>query len=305
MNITIIGIGAMGCLFGAYLSRQANVTLLGHWPEQVEALRQNGLRLIDTSGQAAQFQLNVTTKPSGSPPADLVLVLVKSYQTAAAATVANQCLRPDGLAVTLQNGLNNGATLTAVLGPRRVAVGSTAQGATLIEPGVVGHAGHGLTQLAQNAETAVRLQQLAALLQQAGLETHLIDSGDSLIWGKLAVNAAINPLGALLNVPNGYLLTNRTARKYLVAAAQEVAAVAGALGISLPYPDAARRAIEVATATASNYSSMCQDVQHGRPTEVEAICGSVVQYGEQLGIATPVNKRLLALIRGLHPPQKK
>ena len=305
MNITILGIGAMGCLFGAYLSQQARVMLLGHWPEQVEALRQNGLRLIDSTGQVTQFQLNVATTPTDGPPADLVLVLVKSYQTAEAAALAAQCLRPDGLAVTLQNGLNNRVTLTAVLGPQRVAVGSTAQGATLIEPGVVGHAGHGLTQLATTAETAVKLQQLADLLQQAGLETHLIDSGDSLIWGKLAVNAAINPLGALLNVPHGYLLTNQTTRKYLVAAAREVAAVARALGISLPYDDAAERAIEVAAATASNYSSMCQDVQRGRPTEVEAICGSVVQHGEQLGIPTPVNKRLLALIRGLHPPQKK
>jgi pantoate--beta-alanine ligase len=285
MNITIIGIGAMGCLFGAYLSRAANVMLLGHWPEQVAALRQNGLRLLGPDGQERHYWLNVTTSADQSPPADLVLVLVKSYQTGAAATAAAQVLAPEGVVVTLQNGLGNVAQLTAVLDPTRVTLGITAQGATLLQPGLLRHAGHGPTHLVQTEKTAVPfhqvVQRLAHLLQQAGLETHLVEDANGLVWGKLAVNAAINPLTALLNVPNGFLAQNPTARKFMFAAAREAAAVAQGLGITLPYPDAAQRALQVAQATAANYSSMCQDVRRGRPTEIEAICGNPTQFGPQ------------------------
>jgi 2-dehydropantoate 2-reductase len=299
MNITIIGIGAMGCLFGVYLSRAANVTLLGHWPEQVAALRQDGLRLLGPEGQTSHYWLNVTTSADQAPAADLVLILVKSYQTGAAATAAAQVLAPDGVVVTLQNGLGNVEQLTAVLDPTRVTLGITAQGATLLQPGRLRHAGHGPTHLVQTEQTAVPLRHLAQLLQQAGLETHLVEDANGLVWGKLAVNAAINPLTALLNVPNGFLAQNPTARKFMFAAAREAAAVAQGLGITLPYPDAAQRALQVAQATAANYSSMCQDVQRGRPTEIEAICGSIVRYGRQLGLPTPVNQRLLSLIRSI------
>jgi 2-dehydropantoate 2-reductase len=296
MFITIIGIGAMGCLFGAYLSQVAEVTLLGHWPEQVAALRRSGLRLIGPEGQENNYRLNVVTAPEQSPPADLVLVLIKSYQTDRAAQSAKQLLAAEGIVLTLQNGLGNIEKLTAVLNPERVTLGITAQGATLLQPGVVRHAGHGPTYLAQTEKTAVTLQELAQLLQAAGLETHMVTDGVELAWGKLAVNAAINPLSALLNVPNGFLAENPTARKFMFAAAREAAAVAQAQGFNLPYADAAQRALDVAQATATNYSSMCQDVQHGRPTEIEAICGPIVRQGRRLGIPTPVNERLLALL---------
>jgi 2-dehydropantoate 2-reductase len=296
MFITIIGMGAMGCLFGAYLSQTAEVTLLGHWPEQVTRLRRSGLRLIGPEGQENHYRLNVVTVPEQSPPADLVLVLVKSYQTDQAAQSARQLLAVEGVVLTLQNGLGNMEKLTAVLNPERVTLGITAQGATLLQPGVVRHAGHGPTYLAQTEKTAAALQKLAQMLQTAGLETHLVTDGVELAWGKLAVNAAINPLSALLNAPNGILAENPTARKFMFAAAREAAAVAQALGFKLPYADAAQRALEVARATATNYSSMCQDVQHGRPTEIEAICGPIVQQGRRLGIPTPVNERLLALL---------
>jgi 2-dehydropantoate 2-reductase len=299
MTITIIGIGAMGCLFGAYLSQEANVTLLGHWPEQVAALRRSGLRLIGPTGQESHYPLNVVTAPDQAPPADLVLVLVKSYQTDQAAQETVQLLAPEGVVLTLQNGLGNVEKLTAVLNHHRVTLGITAQGATLLQPGSVRHAGHGPTYLAQTEATAVPLQQLAYLLQRAGLETHLVADTNGLVWGKLAINAAINPLSALLNVPNGFLAENPTARKFMFAAAREAAAVTQALGISLPYSDAAQRALDVAQATAGNYSSMCQDVRRGRLTEIEAICGPIVQQGQRLGVPTPVNRRLLDLIRGI------
>jgi 2-dehydropantoate 2-reductase len=118
-----------------------------------------------------------------------------------------------------------------------------------------------------------------------------------LIWGKLAVNAGINPLTGLLQVPNGYLATNAVARSLMNKAAKETEAVASAQNIALPYADAAEQALQVAQATATNRSSMAQDVARGAPTEIDSICGAIVRFGRELHISTPVNQALLQLIR--------
>ncbi len=297
MNVAIIGVGAMGCLFGTFLSPLANVTLLGHWPEQIAALSHDGLALIGVDGRSTHHSIHATNDPTAVPPADLALILVKSRQTEQAAQLARQILVPNGLALTLQNGLGNLEKVTAVLGPTHTALGVTAQGATLLQPGTVRHAGHGPTHLATTPQTEERLTAVANLFNQAGITTHLVDKVDSLVWGKLAVNCGINPLTALLGVPNGFLAENEVAKQVMMAAARETAVVAQALSITLPYPDAGRRALEVAQATAANHSSMLQDILRGAPTEIEAICGAVVRNGRRIGVPTPVNSELLRMIK--------
>jgi 2-dehydropantoate 2-reductase len=300
MRIAIIGIGAMGCLFGAKLSRVAEVTLVGHWPAQLAALHEHGLRLIDPDGRSRTLPLSATDDPKTLAPADLALILVKSYQTAQAAVVAQQLLAPHGVALTLQNGLGNLEQLTAVLGPKRANLGITSEGAALLEPGVVRHAGTGHTTFADPRRTAppepvegaiegaIYPRQIAELFAAAGFATSLSPHVAGLVWGKLAVNAGINPLTAVLQVPNGFLAENATARQLMQLAAQEVAKVAAAQNIQLPF-EAAAQALAVAKATAANHSSMRQDVANGRPTEIGAICGAVVAAGRRCGVATPVN----------------
>jgi 2-dehydropantoate 2-reductase len=289
MHIAVIGIGAMGCLFGAKLNRVAEVTLVGHWAVQLTAVRENGLRFIAPDGRSQTIHLAVTSDPKTAAPADVVLILVKSHQTQQAAQIAQQILSPHGVALTLQNGLGNLEQLTAVLGQNRASLGITSEGAALLEPGVVRHAGTGHTYLANVAETAVPIQEIVSLFQAAGFETSLAANAESLVWGKLAINAGINPLTAVLQMPNGFLAENATARKLMSLAAQEVAAVAAAQNISLPFADAAAQALTVARATAANHSSMRQDLANGRPTEIGAICGAVVLVGQRVGVATPVN----------------
>jgi 2-dehydropantoate 2-reductase len=119
------------------------------------------------------------------------------------------------------------------------------------------------------------------------------------VWGKLAINAAINPLTALLQVPNGELLERPTAQALMGSAAAEVAAVAAARGVQLPYADPPAAAQEVARRTAANYSSMLRDIQRGAPTEIDAICGAIVRAGEQAQVPTPVNRTLWQLVKAL------
>ncbi len=297
MNVVVIGVGAMGCLFGAFLSPLVEVTLLGHWPEQMAALARDDLTLINVDGRSTHHLIQATTNPNQIAPVDMALILVKSHQTTQAAMLAKQILAPNGLALTLQNGLGNLEQLTAVLGSNRTALGITSQGATMLQPGAVRHAGHGPTHLASTPEIRERLTAVADLFNQAGLPTHLVDNVDGLVWGKLAVNCGINPLTALLGVPNGFLAENESAKQVMMAAARETAVVAQTLGIILPYPDAGQRTLEVAQATAANHSSMLQDSLRGAPTEIEAICGAVVRNGRLHSIPTPINSELLRLIK--------
>ncbi|MEZ4593945.1 MAG: ketopantoate reductase family protein [Chloroflexota bacterium] len=297
MRVAIIGIGAMGCLFGARLSQVTQVTLLGHWPAQLTALHEHGLRFIGPDGRSQTIPLAATSNPQTAVPADLALILVKSHQTTQAAKLAQQVLSPSGVALTLQNGLGNLEQVTAVMGQNRANLGITSEGAALLEPGVLRHAGSGHTTLADSSETAVPPQKIVELFQAAGFATSLSATVDGLVWGKLAVNAGINPLTAVLQVPNGFLAENPVARELMALAAQEVAAVAAAQHIPLPFADAAAQALAVAQATAANHSSMRQDLANGRPTEIGAICGAVVAAGQRLGVATPVNLVLQTAVR--------
>jgi 2-dehydropantoate 2-reductase len=279
----------MGCLFGAKLSQVAEVTLVGNWPTQLAALHERGLRLIQPDGRSQTMHLTITNDPQTAAPADLALILVKSHQTPQAAEAAQQLLSPNGIALTLQNGLGNLEQLTAILGPRRTNLGITSEGAVLLEPGVVRHAGTGHTYIADVAETAVSPQRIVALFQSTGFQTSLAADTAGLVWGKLAINAGINPLTAVLQVPNGFLAENEAARQLMQQAAEEGAQVATAQGIKLPFANAAAQALAVAQATAANHSSMRQDLANGRPTEIGAICGAVVEYGRRFQVPTPVN----------------
>ncbi len=289
MRIAVVGIGAMGCLFGAKLSQVAEVTLVGNWPAQLTALREHGLRLIQPDGRSHTIHLPATNNPQTAAPADLALILVKSHQTQQAAQTAQQLLAANGVALTLQNGLGNLEQLTTVLGQNRASLGITSEGAALVEPGVVRHAGAGHTYIADSQETAVPAQEIVALFQAAGFQTSLAANTAGLVWGKLAINAGINPLTAVLQVPNGFLAENETARRLMQQAAAEAALVAEAQDIQLPFADVAEQALAVAQATATNHSSMRQDLANGRPTEIESICGAVVAYGRRFGVPTPVN----------------
>jgi len=306
MRLAIVGSGALGSLFAAHLSKQTDLVMLGHWPDQINKLRSSGLTMIHPGGQRTFHTFEVTDNPSAIKPVNIALVLVKAYQTGRAARDISQFIADSGLVVTLQNGLGNRELLANILGPSRVTQGVTALGATMVEPGLVQFAGYGPTHLAQSPEASQWVEQLAEMMNESEQQAAVTGNLAGLVWGKLAINAGINPLTSLLRVPNSFLVSNSQARNLMCAAAEETAAVARALNIELPYQDASQRAIEVAQATAENRSSMLQDIQRGSQTEIEAINGAVVRYGRSAGVFTPVNDEFLRLVRVLpnHDPAK-
>ncbi len=293
-KILIVGTGALATLFAARLAKAGvNVTMLGSWREGLDALREEGVRLIDAEGNEGKYPVQVAEDTSICTGAKYALVLVKTWQTECVAQQLRECLRDDGLAVTLQNGLGNGEIIASVLGTERVAQGVTTTGASLIAPGVARVGGEGLVSI----ETHPRLGVLAALLTEAGFQIEVVSSAQSLIWSKLVINAAINPLTALLDIPNGELLKRPSARALMGKLASETALVADAQNIPLSFDDPVAAAEDVAGRTARNISSMLQDLRRGAPTEVEAICESIAQTGKAHGVAAPLNGFFAELIK--------
>ncbi len=300
-GVLIMGSGAMASLFAARLSSVSiPVTMFALRPENVQALKQNGVCLVDKSGEEHNYPVEVVSQTSECAAARYALVTVKSWQTERTARHLSGCLANDGLALTLQNGLGNREQLAHILGAERVTLGVTTIGATLLAPGKVQQAGEGVISLSAHP----RLAPLSNLLQMAGFIIETAPNATVLLWGKLVINAAINPLTALLGVPNGELLRRSQARQLLQATAREAAAVAVAQGIQLPYPDPVVAAESIARNTAANHSSMLQDVQRGGPTEIDAICGAIVQAGEHTGVPTPINRTLWQLVKSLEPDSK-
>jgi 2-dehydropantoate 2-reductase len=297
--ILIVGTGAMSCLFAARLAASGSqVTLLGTWPEALAALRQDGVCLVRDEVCAQTYPVAATSDPADCAGARFALVLVKSWQTPRAARQLASCLAPDGVALTLQNGAGNFETLVQALGPERSALGVTTVGANLLGPGKVRAAGEGLTQLQEHP----RLLPLASALVSAGFSVETAPDPQALLWSKLVINAAINPLTAILRIPNGGLLERPQARELMADLACEAAAVAAAGGIWIPYSDPASAAEEVARRTAANRSSMLQDLERGAPTEIDAICGAIVRAGEQAGVPTPANRIVWKLVKAIVEP---
>jgi 2-dehydropantoate 2-reductase len=296
MGLLVVGTGALACLFAARLSGAGNeVTMLGSWPEGLAALRQHGVRLLDLNGSTHEYDVQVMDAGSCHGSYSKALVLVKSWQTERVARQLERCLDGSGIALTLQNGFGNVETLQAVLGSERVALGVTTTGARVLEPGFVQHTGEGKVSLGSYKNMAG----FSELLQNAGFQVETIADPQSLLWGKLVINAAINPLTALLRVSNGELLARSSARELMQEAATEAALVAAAKGIKLPYDDPEDAVEAVAKNTASNISSMLQDVLRGTPTEIDSINGAIIRESEKVGLLAPVNRILWRLVRGL------
>lgn len=292
-SILIIGTGALATLFAARLSAAGVfVTMLGTWPEGLAALSEKGARV---DGRNRAFHVKAISNSMECKGMRFALVLVKAWQTEHAAQQLSACLSEDGVALTLQNGLGNDSLLAKSLGKSRIARGVTTLGATLLAPGLVSPGGEGPVSL----ESHPRLSPLEKMLHQAGFAVNVVDNVQSLIWGKLVISSAINPLTALLRVKNGELLERPPARELMGELARETAKVANTCGVGLPFPSPEKATEDVAKRTAENQSSMLQDILRGAPTEIDAINGMIIKQAQERCILTPVNRTVWSLVKAI------
>jgi len=300
MKIAIVGAGAMGCLYGAKLSKVKSnqVFFLDVWQEHIDAINKNGL-IMEENGSIRKYRRLIATNNSDSVgPVDLAIIFVKSTLTYEAIEKNKSIFGIDTTAITLQNGLGNIEIISNAIGSKNVIAGTTAHGATMICPGKIRHAGAGKTIIGElTGEITDRIKNIESIFNEADIETTVSDNVVGLVWDKLLINVGINALTGITRVENGRLLDYPEIEQLLELAVSEAMKVAESKSIKLSFTDPVEHTKDVCKATAANKSSMLQDVIKGNKTEIEMINGAIVKEGKSFGIDTPVNLVLTNIIK--------
>jgi len=298
MKIVIVGPGAMGCLFAAFLSKSnEEIVLLDKNRERANLVQEQGILVEGVSG-SWHSQVKTIANPADLSAADLVIICVKSYDTKEATDFAKPLIGQNSYVLTLQNGLGNIEIISEVIGDENVIGGVTNQGATLLAPGKIRHAGIGETVIGKSdGKIPVQLKEIRELFNKVGLQTRISRDIKGLIWSKLIINVGINALTAITRLNNGRLIEFEGTRRILREAVTEAVRIAKRKRIKLIYDDPLAKVESVCEATATNISSMLQDILKKRRTEIDFINGVIVRQGQGLNIPTPVNSMLVDLVK--------
>lgn len=304
MTIAILGAGALGCAIGATLTEAGqDVWLIGRPGAQLDALRRDGLLVEGASGRRT-VPVRATANAEEVGPVELVIVLVKSFQTVAAMTAALPLVGPDTAVLSLQNGLGHEELLAEVVGREHVLLGSTFAGGVLLGPGHVRAeiAGRRTWIGEPNGPATPRTRAVADLLSAAGLATTVSDDMVATRWDKLLVNVATGAIAAITGLTYGQLAEQPLLLDTSAAAVSEAMAVAAAGGVRLSTDDPRDVWRQATEGLSGDFkTSMLQSLERGRPTEIDVINGAVVRVGARHGVPTPVNATLVALVKGLEP----
>ena len=292
-----MGAGAMGSLYGGLLaSSGVEVWLVDIWKEHIDTIRSRGL-IIEEKAQEKNSRINATTDVSSVGKADLVIFFVKTYQTDQAVSDALVLDKEGTLFLTLQNGLGNEEILCRQVNRKKVLLGATNQGATLLGPGKIRHAGWGKTFIGElDHRVTDRVTRIAHVFQEAGIETEVSLNIQHVIWEKLFINIGINALAALTGLKNGQLLDHPETLTLMDAMVSEAVEVARKKGIPIE-ENLIEKVKAVAEATRANRCSMGQDLDNKRRTEIDAINGALVREAEPLGISVPYNHVITNLVK--------
>ena len=299
MKIAMIGPGAMGSLFGGLLTRAGeDLWLVGYKKEQVETICSAGLTLEEREGPRI-IPVRATPDVTSVGKADLVIFFVKTYDTEKAVSDALALEKEETIFLTLQNGLGNEEVICKRIDRKKVMLGVTGQGATLLQPGRVRHAGWGKTFIGElDHRITDRANRIAQMFYKAGIETEASPNIHDQVWGKLLVNAGINALTALTGFKNGQLLDYPETARLMEKLTLEASEVARKKKVHIE-EDPIEKVRKAAAATRENRSSMGQDFDHRRKTEIDAINGAVVREAQSLGISVPFNQAVTDLVKAI------
>lgn len=301
MKTVIVGAGAMGTLMAAKLCMSGHgVWLFEINPERVTQIREKGIVLEDAAGRQQVASVRVTSDPEALGTVDTAVFLVKSFDTDAAVRRVRPSFSEKTTVLTLQNGLGNIEAIQSLVPANQILAGTTSHGALLVDHGHVRHTGTGDTFVGEvDINQASHLEKIIELFSGSGIAVMVADDIYALLWAKLLVNICINPLTAITGITNGQL----PEMPHLMAVVQKVLAegmqVASAVGVRLPSETPLDKVLAVCRNTASNRSSMLQDVLAGRKTEIDYINGAVVRLGKQHGVSVPVNRILVHLVKSI------
>ncbi len=274
------------------------VTLVHHDPVVVRAIKKNGIRFQDLDRTLTKVRVSVRKSPTKLQGTDFLIIAVKAYDTRVVATSYRRIVRPETTILSLQNGLGNVETLQSSF-KNEVLAASTTEGALSLGPGYVKHTGRGLTLTGGIGRgDSASSSRIKMAFDGAGFRTRTSSNIRGVLWTKAIVNAAINPLSSLTRLPNGALANNREIRGIAHRAIHEGVLVSQAARIRL-VGDPRKLWLKILSSTKSNKSSMLQDIERGKITEIRQLNGAIVSHGRRARIKTPVNAILTELVLGL------
>ena len=303
-NILVLGTGAIGSLFAAYLSSEAKIFCVGR-REHIKSISKRGKIKVNRvfSGESFEASVELATDNLNellSTEFDYVLVTTKAFDLYGAVRGLVEKDIAFKTIVLFQNGIGIVDEAKKALEGRKHCIlrALTYNGANIPEPGVVNHAGIGET-LIGSIEGACKeeLESLISLMNACGLPARHVDNIKKFEFEKLVVNATINPITAILRVRNGFVAENKYAREITERIIEEFKIVADKEGVSLENP--IKKVIEVAKKTKDNLSSMLQDILNKRKTEIDFINGKIVELGKKHGVETPINEMIHKLVKAI------
>jgi 2-dehydropantoate 2-reductase len=300
-KVAVMGAGAVGCYYGGMLALAGvPVTLIGR-PSHVDVFARDGLTIVRADRRDV-VRVDASTEASAVADADVVLVCVKSPDTVAASVAMKPHLRDGAVVVSLQNGVGNADAILEVL-DQAVLAAAVWVGAYMEGPGVVRHTGRGelivgVTRAGSTRPTAsMHATRVASMFAAAHVACSVVDDVEKVLWHKLAINTAFNAVSALGRSRYGRMAGDAATRDVMTAAVRETVAVARASAVDLDEAEALAAVWRTAEAMSMQYSSTAQDILRGKPTEIDMLNGYVAERGKALGIDTPVNRTLHALVR--------
>ena len=298
MKIAVVGAGAMGSIFGARFAQAGHDTVLVDVAEPlVEAINAHGVTIVRGEDETVT-QVRATTDPASVGPVDIVVFFTKCYHTAAAAEGARPLVGPSTVVASLQNGWGNGDTLAAAFPPEQVVVGVTYNSGLLQSPGRVVHPAEQPTLVGSFVDDGDGAARLAEAIGAAGFETSVASPVRPEIWKKLILNAATLPSAALTGMHAGALGECEDTCALVSDTTREAVAVAQGLGYEIDYEERIDTILALLEKAGPSKASMLQDVEAGRRTEIDVINGAVVKAADELGVAVPINRALMQLIKG-------
>lgn len=300
MKIVVIGAGAMGCLYGAYLSKENDVTMVDAYAPQVEAINAKGITIKEADGTEQHFP-NVKACISGSchEKADLAVVFVKSTHTESALEENQELFGENTVVMTLQNGAGNDKKIGKYVRAENIIIGTSKHNSVNLGNGVCRHRGSGVTTIGSNYGPIPALPLIADTLEKSGFKAEVSDDIQRIIWSKLFVNLSINTFTAITQTPIGYMLEDKHAWNFAKRLIYEAVQVAEEDGTYFDRRAVLESVRQVCIDAGQGYSSMYQDVKRGVPTEIDAINGAIVEQAKLYGVPVPYNSLIVDLIHAI------
>jgi len=305
MRIYMLGSGAMGGVFGGLLGGAGyDVTLIDSREDHIHKIQTEGLTVEGMRGTHV-VRVAAQRDETGLAPGDLAIIFTDANATGEAAKLATKLLKPDGFALTLQNGIGNVETLVAALGKQRVIAGVSMNSAANPATGRSVYTNVGMTSIGElDGASTQRVKQVADMLNNAGIPTEIIPDPMNWIWGKFVLNCGINALTAITGLRSGEIYRTPEVNALQDRVIDEIMAVVERKKLKLPEKNP-RQKIKDHCRIRYNKPSMMQHIEQGRRTEIDALNGALVREARALGIAVPYNEAIVAVVKGLEKSRRQ